>query len=162
MMVEPVNLKQLLISAISFLEPELRSKNVDVNLELPELLPAISGDSGQLTQAFFNLIKNAMQAMPGGGRIHISCSLDDVFVHIRFADTGKGLTREQITHLMEPYFTTKSGGTGLGLLIVDRIVRAHGGDLTIDAKPGSGAAFTISLPRHARVIRQLGPFQDGN
>ena len=56
---------------------------------------------------------------------------------------------------MEPYFTTKSSGTGLGLLIVDRIVRAHGGELTIESRPGEGAAFTISLPRHARMVRQL-------
>lgn len=160
MIVEPVNLKDLLISAISFLEPELRSKDVEVSLAFPELIPAISGDAGQLTQAFFNLIKNAMQAMPGGGKIQISCTIDDIFVHICFADTGKGLTRDEVTHLMEPYFTTKAGGTGLGLLIVDRIVRAHGGDLTIDARPGSGAAFTISLPRHARVVRQLEAFNE--
>lgn len=151
----PVNLQVLLESALGFLEPELKSKEIAVEMDFPDVVPAISGDAGQLTQAFFNLIKNAMQAMPNGGNLQINCTVDDVFVHLRFADNGPGLTREQISRLMEPYYTTKEGGHGLGLLIVDRIVRSHGGDLAIDGKPGAGAAFTLSFPRHARVIRQL-------
>lgn len=151
----PIQLQELMVSALGFLKPELQSREIEIMMEFPELVPAISGDAGQLTQAFFNLIKNAMQAMPQGGNLRISCSVDDVFVHLRFADNGKGLSREELTRLMEPYFTTKPGGHGLGLLIVDRIVRAHGGDLAIDGQPGQGAAFTISLPRHARIVRQL-------
>ena len=151
----PVNIQELLVSAAQFLEPELKAKDISIELDFPEFVPAISGDAGQLTQAFFNLIKNAMQAMPNGGKLTISCSVDDVYVHLRFADNGKGLTREELSRLLEAYYTTKPGGHGLGLLIVDRIVRSHGGDLAIDGKPGEGAAFTISLPRHARVVRQL-------
>ncbi len=151
----PVNLRELLVSALGFLKPELSSRSISVTLDFPDFVPPISGDSGQLTQAFFNLLKNAMQAMPDGGEIHINCAIDDVYVHLRFADTGVGLTREDIVHLLEPYYTTKPSGHGLGLLIVDRIVRAHGGDLAIDGQPGQGAAFTISLPRHARMVRQL-------
>lgn len=151
----PVNIQELLVSAAQFLEPELKAKDISIALDFPEFVPAISGDAGQLTQAFFNLIKNAMQAMPNGGKLTISCSVDDVYVHLRFADNGKGLTREELSRLLEAYYTTKPGGHGLGLLIVDRIVRSHGGDLAIDGKPGEGAAFTISLPRHARVVRQL-------
>lgn len=151
----PVNLPDLLVSAAGFLEPELKAKDISIELDFPELVPTIMGDAGQLTQAFFNLIKNAMQAMPNGGKLTISCRVDDVYVHLRFADNGKGLTREELSRLMEAYYTTKPGGHGLGLLIVDRIVRSHGGDLAIDGKPGEGAAFTISLPRHARVVRQL-------
>ena len=138
----PVNLKDLLVGTLGFLEPELQAKDISV-------------DAGQLTQAFFNLLKNAMQAMPNGGKIKITCTVDDVFVHLRFADNGPGFTKEQLARFMEPYYTTKENGHGLGLLIVDRIVRSHGGDFAIDGKPGAGAAFTISLPRHARIIRQL-------
>lgn len=151
----PVNLPELLVSAAGFLEPELKAKDISIALDFPELVPTIMGDAGQLTQAFFNLIKNAMQAMPNGGTLTVSCRVDDVYVHLRFADNGKGLTREELSRLLEAYYTTKPGGHGLGLLIVDRIVRSHGGDLAIDGKPGEGAAFTISLPRHARVVRQL-------
>jgi two-component system, sporulation sensor kinase E len=150
-----VNLQELLVSALGFLEPELQSKDIKISLDFPSIVPQINGDSGQLTQAFFNLIKNAMQAMPNGGSLHITCTVDDAFVHLCFADTGVGLSRNDISHLLEPYYTTKPGGHGLGLLIVDRIVRSHGGDLSIDGKPGEGATFTISLPRHARIVRQL-------
>ena len=151
----PVNIQELLVSAAQFLEPELKAKDISITLDFPDFVPAISGDAGQLTQAFFNLIKNAMQAMPNGGKLIVSCRVDDVYVHLRFADNGKGLTREELSRLLEAYYTTKPGGHGLGLLIVDRIVRSHGGDLAIVGKPGEGAAFTISLPRHARVVRQL-------
>ena len=151
----PVNLKDLLVGTLGFLEPELQAKDISVDVDFPDLVPAISGDAGQLTQAFFNLLKNAMQAMPNGGKIKITCTVDDVFVHLRFADNGPGFTKEQLARFMEPYYTTKENGHGLGLLIVDRIVRSHGGDFAIDGKPGAGAAFTISLPRHARIIRQL-------
>lgn len=158
----PVNLPDLLVSAARFLEPELKSKDISIAMDFPEFVPAITGDAGQLTQAFFNLIKNAMQAMPNGGQLTISCRVDDVYVHLRFADNGKGLTREELSRLLEAYYTTKPGGHGLGLLIVDRIVRSHGGDLAIDGKPGEGAAFTISLPRHARVVRQLPAAQNNS
>ncbi len=151
----PVNLQTLLVDALEFLKPELESRNIQVELQFPALVPSITGDAGQLTQAFFNLIKNAMQAMENDGRLQILCTVDDVFVHLRFADNGPGFTNEQLAQLLEPYYTTKENGHGLGLLIVDRIVRAHGGDLAIDGKPGCGAAFTISLPRHARIVRQL-------
>ena len=129
----PVNLSDLLVSAVEFLEPELKSKDISIALDFPELVPAIMGDAGQLTQAFFNLIKNAMQAMPNGGKLTISCRVDDVYVHLRFEDNGKGLTREELSRLMEAYYTTKPGGHGLGLLIVDRIVRSHGGDLVAES-----------------------------
>ncbi len=158
----PVNLQELLVSALGFLEPELKAKDITVAMDFPDLVPAISGDAGQLTQAFFNLLKNAMQAMQNGGKIQVTCTVDDVFVHLRFADNGPGLTKEQLSHLMEPYYTTKSAGHGLGLLIVDRIVRSHGGDLAIDGKPGGGAAFTLSFPRHARIVRQLSAPESSN
>lgn len=152
---ELINLQELVLSALGIMEPELQARSVQVKLDFPSIVPQINGDRTQLTQAFYNLIKNAMEAMKEGGELRISCTVDDVFVNLRFEDTGKGLSREEISHLMEPYYTTRPGGHGLGLLIVDRIVRSHGGDLSIDGKPGEGAAFTISLPRHARMVRQL-------
>ena len=128
---------------------------IAVEARVPVGIPMLLGDAGQLTQAAYNLIKNAIQAMSEGGRLTIDVEADDVHVHVRFADTGPGIDEVALQRLMEPYFTTKSSGTGLGLLIVDRIVRAHGGELTIESRPGEGAAFTISLPRHARMVRQL-------
>jgi len=150
-----LDLRKLLSDAIGFMRPEIESKGVKVEVSFPDTIPVLAGDAGQLTQAFFNIIKNAFQAMPDGGLLQILCSVDDVYVHVKFTDSGKGLSDSEISRIMEPYFTTKSSGTGLGLLIVDRIVHAHGGELAIEGRPGQGASFTISLPRHARIIRQI-------
>lgn len=152
---QPINLRVLLSDAIGFMRPEIESKGIKAELSFPESLPALNGDPGQLTQAFFNIIKNAIQAMPDGGLLIIGCEVDDVFVNIKFSDTGKGLNETELSKLMDAFFTTKADGHGLGLLIVDRIIHAHGGELLIEGRPGQGADFTIKLPRHERIIRQL-------
>ncbi len=152
---EPLDLEKLLKDALEFMRAEIENKKIAVEARVPVGIPMLLGDAGQLTQAAYNLIKNAIQAMSEGGRLTIDVEVDDIHVHVRFADTGPGIDEVALQRLMEPYFTTKSSGTGLGLLIVDRIVRAHGGELTIESRPGEGAAFTISLPRHARMVRQL-------
>ena len=151
----PLHLQDLVLRALKLLQPEFQAKGIRVSMNFPAFVPVITGDAGQLTQAFFNLMKNAMQALESGGELQILCTVDDTSVHLRFADNGPGLSAEQLSHLLEPYYTTKEGGHGLGLLIVNRIVQSHGGVLSIDGKPGDGAAFTISLPRSARNIRQL-------
>lgn len=156
---QPLDLKNLLSEAVGFMRPEIEGKAIQVEISFPDSIPALTGDPGQLTRAFFNIIKNAIQAMPDGGLLYINCSVDDVFVHVKFTDTGKGLSDRELSRLMEPYFTTKSDGHGLGLIIVDRIIHAHGGELAIEGSPGQGATFTISLPRHARIIRQLASAQ---
>jgi len=152
---EPLDLEKLLKDALEFMRAEIENKKIAVEARVPVGIPMLLGDADQLTQAAYNLIKNAIQAMSEGGRLMIDVEVDDVHVHVRFADTGPGIDEITLQRLMEPYYTTKSSGTGLGLLIVDRIVRAHGGELTIESRPGEGAAFTISLPRHARMVRQL-------
>ncbi len=151
----PLNIEDILREALNFMQNEIENRAIWVELALPDGIPLLLGDKDQLMQAAYNLIKNAIQAMPDGGRISISVTVDDVYVNIRFTDTGCGFDQAQIANLMEAYFTTKSTGHGLGLLIVDRIVRAHGGELTIEGSPGKGAAFTISLPRQSRMVRQL-------
>ncbi|MDD3694930.1 MAG: ATP-binding protein, partial [Lentisphaeria bacterium] len=158
--IAPVKLRKLLSEAIGFMRPEIEGKNIRVELTFPESLPVIAGDSVQLTQAFFNIIKNAVQAMPDGGMLNIICSLDDIFLHIKFSDTGRGLNGQELSRLLEPYYSTKSEGHGLGLVIVDRIVRAHGGELSVEAGQGQGASFTISLPRQAKVVRQITATED--
>ncbi len=153
--VTTLDLGKILRQSLEFMQLEIETHAIKIELLLPESVPTLTGDAGQLTQAFYNIIKNAIQAMPDGGLLAIECTADDNYVHIKFADTGKGLDDEDISRIMEPYYTTKSSGTGLGLLIVDRIVRAHGGMLGIDGQKGRGASFTISLPHQSRRIRQL-------
>ena len=152
---QPVNIQQLLTAAVTFMKNEILARNIAVDCQSVTALPTIFGDPDQLTQAFFNIIKNAIQAMPDGGQLFIICSTDDIYLNIKFIDTGKGISEEEMRQILDPYFTTKSSGTGLGLLIVDRIIRAHGGTLAIEGEPGKGAAFTVSLPLQVRQTRLL-------
>lgn len=151
----PLDVRQVLEETLAFMGPEIGNREIRVEAVFPDLLPPVLGDADQLKQAFYNLIRNAMQAMRGGGLLRIVCSLRTDFVDIRFADTGHGLSPEQLTRIMEPYYTTRADGTGLGLFIVERIVRGHGGELSVESEAGQGAVFTISLPLRERQVRLL-------
>ena len=164
----PPEMRQLdvhpvLTGVLEFLRREIEDRGVLVEVSWPEQLPQILGDADQLRQAFYNIVKNAVQAMPDGGALRIAASEGSQFLELRFADSGKGITPQAFTHLMEPYFSTKEEGHGLGLLIVDRIVRSHGGELGIESVPGAGTVFTVRLPLRERRLRllQAGPEADG-
>src|SRR5207247_4257123 len=105
-----------------------------------------SSDLDQMKQAFYNVIKNSLEAMHRHGTLRIRTDMDDTHVIIRFVDTGGGMSAENLSRVFEPYFTTKPSGTGLGLLIVRRIVREHGGELSIESPQGKGLTVTIRLP----------------
>lgn len=111
-------------------------------------LPPLLCYPGQLNQVFLNLLVNSKQAMENGGEITITTSADQECIRIDFADTGKGISPEQLEMIFEPGFTTKSVavGTGLGLFIVKSIVRAHGGSISVKSEIGKGTTFTIELP----------------
>ena len=116
-------------------------------------------DRTQLKQAIYNVIKNAFQAMKTGGLLRIRTDMDDRFVSITFADTGGGISPENLSKVFEPYFTTKAGGSGLGLLIVRRIVREHGGEIELLSDRGEGLTLTLRLPildRRARMLPSAG------
>jgi signal transduction histidine kinase len=152
---EKLNVQPVLTAVVEFMRREIEDRNVLVEVVWPEAVPTIMGDSNQLRQAFYNVLKNAIQAMPDGGVLRIAGEEHGNFLEIRFADTGKGIARQAFPQILEPYFTTKTDGTGLGLMIVERIVRNHGGELGIDTVAGSGTIFTIRLPLHERKIRLL-------
>jgi two-component system CheB/CheR fusion protein len=108
-----------------------------------------------MEQVFFNLLKNALEAMKDGGSINIDIATDDGDVSVAFRDSGYGMNAEQLAHLFEPYRTTKEHGTGLGLMISARIVREHGGTISAESKVGEGTTFTVKLPRLERRVRAL-------
>ena len=108
-----------------------------------------------MKQAFYNVIKNSFEAMKSRGILRIRTDMDDSHVIVRFTDSGGGMSPENLGHVFEPYFTTKTSGTGLGLLIVRRIVREHGGELSIESSVGTGFAVTIRLPHVDRRVRML-------
>lgn len=130
-------------------------RGVKVSVDLPGSLPPVALDGAQMEQVFFNLLKNALEAVHDGGAIEISFTDDDNDVIVRIADNGEGMSAETVARLFEPYRTTKAHGTGLGLMISSRIVRDHGGDIGVESNPGAGTVFTIRLPRLERRIRAL-------
>jgi two-component system sensor histidine kinase PilS (NtrC family) len=119
--------------------------------EYPRQPVLYQADPNQIRQIFWNLARNAIQAMPGGGELTISLTMDELGeVSITFADTGQGMSREQKDRLFEP-FNSSSGGTGLGMAIVYQLVRDHEGRIQVDSEPGKGTSISIKLPAYGRV-----------
>ena len=147
--------------SVSFLEKEIRDRDVIVETDLAGGLPPVEIDHDQIKQAFYNVIRNAFQAMKTGGILRITSALAGDYVAVVFTDTGGGIPPESMGRIFEPYWTTKSGGTGLGLLIVRRIVRAHGGEIGLESDAGRGLAFTIRLPHGDRRVRMLALSEGG-
>ena len=151
----PENVNSIVEEAVRFFTPEIKSRDIVVEQELRSDLPLIDIDRDQMKQAFYNVIKNSFEAMKARGILRIRTDKDDSHVLIKFTDTGGGISQENLSRVFEPYFTTKTSGTGLGLLIVRRIVREHGGELSIESSDGKGLALTIRLPHVDRRVRML-------
>ena len=151
----PENVNTIVEDAVRFFTPELQDREIMVEQELRSDLPLLQVDRDQIKQAFYNVIKNGLEAMNRHGTLRIRTDLDDTHVIIRFIDTGGGMSAESLSRVFEPYFTTKPSGTGLGLLIVRRIVREHGGELSIESSQGKGLTLTIRLPYIDKRIRML-------
>ncbi len=149
------SLNVLVQESVDFLRPEIEDRNIIVEQELRSDLPLLQLDRTQLKQAIYNVIKNAFQAMKSGGFLRIRTDMDDHFVSIMFADSGGGISPENMSKIFEPYFTTKASGSGLGLLIVRRIVREHGGEIELVSDKSEGLTFTMRLPIHDRRARML-------
>jgi len=151
----PENVNTIVEEAVRFFTPEVQDRDMVVEQELRADLPLLQLDREQMKQAFYNVIKNSLEAMRRHGTLRIRTDLDDTYVMISFIDTGSGMSAENLSHVFEPYFTTKPSGTGLGLLIVRRIVREHGGELSIESSQGKGLTLTIRLPYVDKRIRML-------
>jgi signal transduction histidine kinase len=151
----PESLNTIIEEAVRFFTPEIQDRDIVVEQELRSDLPLLQLDRDQMKQAFYNVIKNSLEATKRHGTLHIRTDMDDTNVIVSFVDTGSGLSAGNLSRVFEPYFTTKPTGTGLGLLIVRRIVREHGGELSIESNEGEGLTLTIRLPYIERRIRML-------
>lgn len=151
-----VQLGELLQESLRFLKPELDQSKVKLKYEVRADLPAMLLDANQMKQAFYNIVRNACQAMPKGGTLTVGGSFTDFEVNITFDDTGKGISPEQMGKLFQPFATTRPTGTGLGLLIVRRIIREHGGEIDIESREGRGTRIQIWLPLVEKQMRLLG------
>ena len=153
---EPLNINTLIERVIETLDPEIAPRGISVHLELSDGLPELSADGNQLFQALYNLIRNAYQSIPGdSGGIYIQTAYNDNDVRVVISDTGTGISHEVMGSMYEPFRTTKRKGNGLGLLIVRRIIKDHGGTLGFASKEGTGTTVTLTLPRADRVVRLL-------
>lgn len=152
---KPHQVNTLVRESLEFLAPEISDRDILVETELGKDLPSIAVDAGQMKQAIYNLIKNSIQALSVGGILRIRTERNDTHLLLSFSDNGCGIPAENVSRIFEPYFTTKGGGSGLGLFIVRRIVREHGGDLILESDPGRGTTARILLPLAERRVRLL-------
>lgn len=144
---EDTPVDKIIDDAVKFIEPVARAAGIEIHRNYQSGLPKARG--GNLFQVFCNLLKNAVEAMPNGGKVTISCSIsDDNVAVIKFRDTGEGFEPANSEAIFEPFFTTKTGsnGTGLGLAICRDIMEKYGGKITAQNAPDVGSIFTIWLP----------------
>ncbi len=150
-----VDLLALLAEVLALQQQELENLGIRVEVEVVHPPPPILGDRNQIKQVFFNLLKNAMEAMSRGGRLRIAARADDAWVHLAFADNGVGIAQADLPRIFQPYFSTKRGGHGLGMMIVQRILRAHGGQIALESTVGKGTTVTLQFPLKNRRVRLL-------
>jgi two-component system, sporulation sensor kinase E len=139
------DLNEVIRDITSFLRFELRDAGVELVTEFSEI-PGVEIDEKSLKQAMLNLIKNAIDAMPGGGQLWIGTSGKGDTVTIRVRDTGKGIPEDLIGKIFEPYFTTKDFSSGLGLTVVYKIMKEHRGEVAVSSREGEGTTFALTFP----------------
>ncbi len=143
---EPCALGKVVEEMVDFFEPTARAAGIDLKTYVPADLPPVRLHKEMFQQALLNLMLNAEQALPGGGAITVQASHADGRVCLSLIDTGKGIAPEVLGKVFEPFFSTKPGGSGLGLATTRKIVEAHGGTLEVQSEVGRGTKFTIRLP----------------
>ncbi|MBN2786640.1 MAG: GHKL domain-containing protein, partial [Pontiellaceae bacterium] len=153
---KPHQLADLMTDTLQVMKHEIEDRRMLVEMELRKGIPAVAVDETQVRQVFFNVIKNALQAMDDGGILRIETQLSDRFVSISIEDNGLGIDPEKLGAIYEPYHTTKAEGTGLGMMIVQRIMRDHGGEIEINSEPGRGTRLTLRFPREDVRFNLLG------
>ncbi|HEV8130421.1 MAG TPA: ATP-binding protein [Acidobacteriota bacterium] len=143
-----VNINHLVMETVSLLDHQLKRQNIQVSMNLDPALPGTYGNNGKLQQVLMNLLLNAKDAMPSGGRIELRTQHDDGSIFVVIKDDGAGITKEHIKKIYDPFFTTKEvgGGTGLGLSISYGIIQEHSGNIRVESEPGKGTEFTLQFP----------------
>ncbi len=150
------NINNIVSEALGLFEHRFENEGIELVCTFCPRMPEITADAGQLTQVMVNLVVNAIQAMPEGGKLNVLTDVQDQYVVCIVEDTGVGMTEEVLERLFVPFFTTKevNQGTGLGLPVVHGIVTSHGGTIEVRSKPGKGTKFTIRLPIEPGAIQE--------
>jgi two-component system NtrC family sensor kinase len=141
------DLNEIIDGLLDFVSPEMQAAGVVVERDLAPDLPSIRGDEGQLRAAFLNLLRNSREAMSAGGTIRVrTVRAADGAAHVTVADTGPGIPSEQLDKIFDPFFSTKTGGTGLGLAFTLQVVEEHGGTIQCQSEIGRGTTFAVRIP----------------
>ena len=145
---QELSVPEVLTETMGFLERGAKNRGVTIGTDFAEGLPDIVSDRGQLQQVFLNIMGNALDAVPDGGKVDIACNRTaDGGLLVRVTDNGKGMSPEVIKHIFEPFYSTKKEkGNGLGMFITYGIVRRLGGEITVDSTEGKGTTVSITLP----------------
>ena len=160
----PINddLNALLRELAEFMRVEVESAGIELSVDYGKDVPPFPFDRRYLKQALLNLVKNAAAAMPDGGSLRLTSEASAEEARISVADSGVGIPEDRLGKIFEPYYTTKENGTGLGLTLTYKIVKEHGGDITVTSKAGQGSTFVIALPIPQRDRRMItGACPDG-
>lgn len=144
---KPHKLETLMEETLEVMQHEINDRRMLVETDFAGNVPAVAVDDTQVKQVFFNVIKNALQAMEDGGILKIETHQSDRYTCVVIEDNGAGIDPEKLGAIYEPYHTTKAEGTGLGMMIVQRIMRDHGGEIEINSEPGRGTRLTLRFPR---------------
>lgn len=146
---QSTQLAPLLSHSLHLIQQDTSHHNVKINIEIDDNLCPVWVDPDRLTQCLLNLYLNALQAMPDGGILALTCTAeDDRYVNIVVSDSGKGIAADHLSEIFNPYYTTKGKGTGLGLAIVHKIVEAHHARIKVESVLGKGSMFTLQIPCH--------------
>ncbi len=152
---EPCNLAQILDDVLFWTRKDAEKQNIHFELHRVDAVPPLQADANQLKQIFLNLLMNAVHAMPRGGTIHISATVQEMVVKIDIQDNGEGMEPSVLKRIFEPFFTTRREGSGLGLSIVHKLVEQHGGSIEAGSVQGHGSCFSLTWPltekSHARI-----------
>ena len=143
---EPFQISGLITDTRDLLVNELDTANINCLLHIPPDLPKVLVDGFQIKQVLLNIMKNALEAMPGGGSLTVRSWTDKDRLWISVEDTGEGISRDKIKNIFSPFITTKQKGTGLGLTVCFRIIQDHGGEIFVDTREGQGSTFSFYLP----------------
>ncbi|MEI8291336.1 MAG: ATP-binding protein, partial [Verrucomicrobiota bacterium] len=149
------SLNDVVEKTLDLLRPEIENRGITIKSKLARALTATPIDATQMQQVLVNLVKNAAQAMTTGGALTMQTGENNDGVWVGVTDTGGGIPQEQLNRIFEPFYTTKKKGTGLGLMIVQRIIRAHNGRIELESNVGKGTTFRVWLPLHERKPRLL-------
>jgi two-component system sensor histidine kinase HydH len=145
----PCHLSAVVEEMVDFFEPTARQGNIDIKCYLPADLPSVELDRDLFKQALLNLMLNAEQAMPEGGILTIQATCEPGQVVLSLIDTGKGMAPEVLSRVFKPFFSTKPGGSGLGLPTTRKIILAHRGTISVESEVDRGTKFTVRLPTSA-------------